>query len=123
MKLTPGKRKGMEAVSDSRGIIAAAAMDQRGSLKSAIDAAPFSDSVKPALAPLMKRLGGAAEAVNASAEEADFSVAQLATRLAAMKAADGPHKALTDEMEALKTAGLGKAFEKVQKLAQLANGK
>src|SRR5580700_851246 len=36
MKLTPGKRKGLEAVSDSRGIIAAAAMDQRGSLKSAI---------------------------------------------------------------------------------------
>ena len=36
MKLTPGKRKGLEAVSDSRGVIAAAAMDQRGSLKSAI---------------------------------------------------------------------------------------
>src|SRR5271169_3784180 len=36
MKLTPGKRKGLEAVSDSRGVIAAAAMDQRGSLKGAI---------------------------------------------------------------------------------------
>jgi len=36
MKITPGKRKGMQAVSDSRGVIAAAAMDQRGSLKSAI---------------------------------------------------------------------------------------
>src|ERR1700674_955177 len=36
MKLTPGKRKGLEAVSDSRGVIAAAAMDQRGSLKSPI---------------------------------------------------------------------------------------
>src|ERR1700684_2972588 len=36
MKLTPGKIKGLEAVSDSRGVIAAAAMDQRGSLKSAI---------------------------------------------------------------------------------------
>ncbi len=36
MKITPGKRKGLEAVSDSRGVIAAAAMDQRGSLKSAI---------------------------------------------------------------------------------------
>src|ERR1700689_5650628 len=36
MKLAPGKRKGMEAVSDSRGVIAAAAMDQRGSLMSAI---------------------------------------------------------------------------------------
>lgn len=36
MKVTPGKRKGLQAVSDSRGVIAAAAMDQRGSLKSAI---------------------------------------------------------------------------------------
>jgi tagatose 1,6-diphosphate aldolase len=34
MKITPGKRKGLEAVSDARGVIAAAAMDQRGSLKS-----------------------------------------------------------------------------------------
>src|SRR5271168_2829411 len=36
MKITPGKQKGMKAVSDTRGVIAAAAMDQRGSLKSAI---------------------------------------------------------------------------------------
>ncbi len=36
MKMTPGKQKGMEAVSNERGVIAAAAMDQRGSLKSAI---------------------------------------------------------------------------------------
>lgn len=36
MKITPGKQKGMKAVSDQRGVIAAAAMDQRGSLKSAI---------------------------------------------------------------------------------------
>jgi len=36
MKITPGKRNGMEAVSDARGVIAAAAMDQRGSLQSAI---------------------------------------------------------------------------------------
>ncbi len=36
MRITPGKQKGMKAVSDSRGVIAAAAMDQRGSLKSAI---------------------------------------------------------------------------------------
>jgi tagatose 1,6-diphosphate aldolase len=37
MKITPGKQKGMEAVSNSGGVIAAAAMDQRGSLKSAIE--------------------------------------------------------------------------------------
>jgi tagatose 1,6-diphosphate aldolase len=36
MRVTPGKQKGLKAVSDSRGVIAAAAMDQRGSLKSAI---------------------------------------------------------------------------------------
>src|SRR5215467_7237976 len=36
MKVSAGKRKGLGAVSDSRGVIAAAAMDQRGSLRSAI---------------------------------------------------------------------------------------
>ena len=36
MRITPGKQKGLNAVSNSRGVIAAAAMDQRGSLKSAI---------------------------------------------------------------------------------------
>jgi len=36
MKITPGKQKGLKAVSDSRGVIAAAAMDQRGSLRNAI---------------------------------------------------------------------------------------
>jgi tagatose 1,6-diphosphate aldolase len=36
MKVSPGKQKGMSAVSDKRGVIAAAAMDQRGSLRSAI---------------------------------------------------------------------------------------
>jgi tagatose 1,6-diphosphate aldolase len=36
MKVTPGKQKGLQAVSNTRGVIAAAAMDQRGSLKSAI---------------------------------------------------------------------------------------
>ena len=35
MKVTPGKQKGLAAVADSRGVIAAAAMDQRGSLKTA----------------------------------------------------------------------------------------
>ena len=36
MKITPGKLAGMKAVSDTRGIIAAAAMDQRGSLKKSL---------------------------------------------------------------------------------------
>ena len=36
MKISAGKLAGMQAVSDERGVIAAAAMDQRGSLKKAI---------------------------------------------------------------------------------------
>ncbi len=36
MKLTPGKLAGLKAVSDQRGIIAAAAMDQRGSLQKSL---------------------------------------------------------------------------------------
>jgi tagatose 1,6-diphosphate aldolase len=38
VKLTPGKLAGMKAVSNARGVIAAAAMDQRGSLKKALGA-------------------------------------------------------------------------------------
>jgi tagatose 1,6-diphosphate aldolase len=36
VKFTPGKLAGMKAVSDSRGVIAAAAMDQRGSLQKSL---------------------------------------------------------------------------------------
>jgi tagatose 1,6-diphosphate aldolase len=36
MKLTPGKLAGLRAVSDPRGVIAAAAMDQRGSLQKSL---------------------------------------------------------------------------------------
>ena len=36
MKLTPGKLEGLKAVSTPQGVIAAAAMDQRGSLKKAL---------------------------------------------------------------------------------------
>jgi tagatose 1,6-diphosphate aldolase len=38
VKLTPGKLAGLKAVSNERGVIAAAAMDQRGSLKKALGA-------------------------------------------------------------------------------------
>ncbi len=44
MKLTPGKLAGLKAVSDSRGVIAAAAMDQRGSLQKSIAAARGTDA-------------------------------------------------------------------------------
>jgi tagatose 1,6-diphosphate aldolase len=36
MKLTPGKLAGLKAVSDARGVVAAAAMDQRGSLQKSL---------------------------------------------------------------------------------------
>ena len=36
MKLTPGKLAGLKKVSNDRGVIAAAAMDQRGSLQKAL---------------------------------------------------------------------------------------
>ena len=36
MKISAGKLAGMKAVSNARGVIAAAAMDQRGSLKKAL---------------------------------------------------------------------------------------
>ena len=36
MKITPGKLAGLKAVSDARGVIAAAAMDQRGSLQKSL---------------------------------------------------------------------------------------
>ena len=36
MKFTSGKLAGMKAVSDERGVIAAAAMDQRGSLQKSL---------------------------------------------------------------------------------------
>jgi tagatose 1,6-diphosphate aldolase len=36
VKLTPGKLRGLKAVADPRGVIAAAAMDQRGSLKKSL---------------------------------------------------------------------------------------
>lgn len=39
MKLTPGKLAGLKAVSDQRGVIAAAAMDQRGSLQKSLASA------------------------------------------------------------------------------------
>lgn len=39
MAITPGKIKGLEAVANERGVISAAAMDQRGSLRKSIEAA------------------------------------------------------------------------------------
>lgn len=48
VKITPGKLKGMNAVSNNRAVIAAAAMDQRGSLQKSLEkdkGSPISDSM------------------------------------------------------------------------------
>jgi tagatose 1,6-diphosphate aldolase len=47
MNITPGKLAGMQAVSNDRGVIAAAAMDQRGSLKKALAKEKGSDVTRP----------------------------------------------------------------------------
>jgi tagatose 1,6-diphosphate aldolase len=47
MNLTPGKLAGMKAVSNDRGVIAAAAMDQRGSLKKALAKEKGGDVTRP----------------------------------------------------------------------------
>jgi tagatose 1,6-diphosphate aldolase len=51
MKISQGKQKGMNAVANQRGVIAAAAMDQRGSLRSSIAAGKGID--KKAVTPEM----------------------------------------------------------------------
>ena len=43
MRLTAGKLAGMKAVADDRGVIAAAAMDQRGSLQKSLSKERGSD--------------------------------------------------------------------------------
>ena len=47
MHITPGKLAGMQAVANDRGVIAAAAMDQRGSLKKALAKEKGSDVTRP----------------------------------------------------------------------------
>ena len=55
--ITPGKRQKLDAVANGRGVIAAAAMDQRGSLQSAIAKAKGIDksAVTPGMMAEFKR--------------------------------------------------------------------
>jgi hypothetical protein len=92
-------------------------------LTETIKQAPFTGSIIPMVEPLTKRLGDAVQSLASSTAETDFSMAQLAERLSAMKAGDGAHKAAAEELESLKSGGLAKAFERVQMLADLAKGK
>ena len=93
MKLTPGKLAGMKAVSDARGVIAAAAMDQRGSLQKA----------------LAKEKGG--EVSDAMMEEFKTIVTEVLTPHATAILLD-PEWGLPASKRRAKNAGLLLAYEK-----------
>ncbi len=93
MKISPGKLAGLKAVSDARGVIAAAAMDQRGSLKKA----------------LAKEKGG--EVTDAMMEEFKTLVTEVLTPHASAILLD-PEWGLPASKRRAKNAGLLLAYEK-----------
>jgi tagatose 1,6-diphosphate aldolase len=93
VKMTPGKLAGMKAVADARGVIAAAAMDQRGSLKKALG----------------KERG--AEVSDAMMEEFKTLVAEVLTPHASAILLD-PEWGLPASKRRAKNAGLLLAYEK-----------
>jgi tagatose 1,6-diphosphate aldolase len=93
VKLTPGKLKGLKAVADKRGVIAAAAMDQRGSLQKALG----------------KERGG--DIGDAMMEEFKTLVAEVLTPHASAILLD-PEWGLPASKRRAKTAGLLLAYEK-----------
>jgi tagatose 1,6-diphosphate aldolase len=93
VKFTPGKLAGMKAVSDGRGVIAAAAMDQRGSLQKA----------------LAKEKGG--EIGDRDLEEFKALVTEVLTPHASAILLD-PEWGLPASTRRAKTAGLLMAYEK-----------
>src|SRR6188768_3872666 len=93
MKITPGKLAGMKAVADDRGVIAAAAMDQRGSLQKS----------------LAKEKGG--DVSTAMLEEFESIVTEVLTRHASAILLD-PEFGLPASKRRAKSAGLLLAYEK-----------
>jgi tagatose 1,6-diphosphate aldolase len=93
MKLTPGKLEGLLRVSDKRGVIAAAAMDQRGSLQKS----------------LAKEKGG--DVTDAMMEEFKSLVAEVLTPHATAILLD-PEWGLPAAQRRAKNAGLLLAYEK-----------
>jgi len=93
VKLTPGKLAGMKAVSNARGVIAAAAMDQRGSLQKALG----------------KEKGG--EISDAMMEEFKTLVTEVLTRHASAILLD-PEWGLPASKARAKGSGLLMAYEK-----------
>ena len=93
MKLTPGKLAGLKAVSNERGVIAAAAMDQRGSLQKS----------------LAKEKGG--EITDAMMEEFKILVTEVLTQYASAILLD-PEWGIPASKKRAKNAGLIMAYEK-----------
>src|ERR1700756_4666373 len=93
MKLTPGKLAGLKKVSNDRGVIAAAAMDQRGSLQKS----------------LAKEKGG--EVTDAMMEEFKSLVTEVLTPHASAILLD-PEWGLPASKRRAKNAGLLQAYEK-----------
>lgn len=93
MKFTPGKLAGMKAVSNDRGVIAAAAMDQRGSLKKALG----------------KESGG--DVPDAMMEEFKSLVAEVLTKHASAILLD-PEWGIPASKRRAKGSGLLMAYEK-----------
>jgi len=93
MKLTPGKLAGLKRVSDNRGVIAAAAMDQRGSLQKS----------------LAKEKGG--DVTDAMMEEFKSLVTEVLTPHASAILLD-PEWGLPAAKRRAKNAGLLLAYEK-----------
>jgi tagatose 1,6-diphosphate aldolase len=93
MKLTPGKLAGMKAVSNERGVIAAAAMDQRGSLQKS----------------LAKEKGG--DVGDREMEEFKSLVTEVLTKHASAILLD-PEWGLPASRKRAKNAGLLLAYEK-----------
>ena len=93
MKISPGKLAGMKAVADGRGVIAAAAMDQRGSLQKAL--------AKDASGPV----------TDAMMEEFKSLVSEVLTQHASAILLD-PEWGLPASKRRAKNAGLLLAYEK-----------
>jgi tagatose 1,6-diphosphate aldolase len=93
VKITPGKLAGMKAVSDKRGVIAAAAMDQRGSLQKA----------------LAKERGGSVD--DKSMEEFKILVTEILTKHASAILLD-PEWGIPASKRRSKGSGLLMAYEK-----------
>ena len=101
MKFTPGKLAGMKAVSDGRGVIAAAAMDQRGSLQKSLG----------------KEKGG--EASEKDLEQFKVHVTEVLTKYASAILLD-PEFGIPASKSRAKDAGLLLAYEKTGYDAQTA---